>query len=73
MATPTPIRTVAPKASRLLRPKEVADYLGLPEHTLAKWRSERRGPPWMKLERLVRYRREDIDEWICTHLQPGGS
>jgi hypothetical protein len=45
MAIPIKLGTVTPKASRLLTPQETADYLGLPEHTLAKWRSERRGPP----------------------------
>jgi len=65
MASPTPIRSTAPKASRLLTPQETADYLGLPEHTIAKWRSERKGPPYLKLEgRLVRYAASDLDRWL---------
>jgi len=50
----------------LLTPKQAAGYLGLPEATLAQWRSQRRGPPYIKLElRLVRYRRADLEEWLA--------
>lgn len=49
----------------LLTAKQAAELLGLPEATLAQWRSQRRGPPYIKLElRLVRYRRADLEEWI---------
>jgi excisionase family DNA binding protein len=49
----------------LLTPKQAAELLGLPEGTLAQWRSQRRGPPYVKMEfRLVRYRRSDLEEWI---------
>lgn len=49
----------------LLMPKQAAELLGLPKGTLAQWRSQRRGPPYIKLEgRLVRYRRSDLEEWL---------
>lgn len=53
----------------LLTPREAAEYLGVPETTLAQWRSQRRGPPYVKLElRLVRYRRSDLEAYVGQHL-----
>jgi excisionase family DNA binding protein len=50
----------------LLTPKQVAELLGLPEGTLAQWRSQRRGPLYIKLGgRLVRYRASDVEEWVA--------
>ena len=50
----------------LLTPREAAGFLGIPESTLAQWRSQRRGPPYIKLElRLVRYRRADLEGWLA--------
>lgn len=56
-------------SNSLLTPKEAAEFLGLPESTLAQWRSQRRGPLYVKLEsRLVRYRRSDLAGYIAQHL-----
>ncbi len=50
----------------LLTPRQAGEYLGLPETTLAQWRSQRRGPPYIKLEsRLVRYRRAHLEGWLA--------
>jgi len=49
----------------LLTPRQAAEFLGVPEGTLAQWRSQRRGPPFIKLElRLVRYRVLDLEAWL---------
>lgn len=51
--------------TELLTASEAARLLGVPEGTLAQWRSQRRGPCYVKLEsRLVRYRRSDLEQWI---------
>lgn len=53
----------------LLTPREAAEYLGVPESTLAQWRSQRRGPPYIKLElRLVRYRLSDLETYLGQHV-----
>lgn len=53
----------------LLTPRQAAEYLGLPESTLAQWRSQRRGPSYIKLElRLVRYRVSDLETYLGQHL-----
>jgi predicted DNA-binding transcriptional regulator AlpA len=57
------------KLELLLTPRQAAEFLGLPESTLAQWRSQRRGPLYVKLEsRLVRYRRSDLEIYIGQHL-----
>jgi len=49
--------------------KEVATYLRCTTAALRRWRRERRGPTWMKVGRLVRYRREDVIEYLNKTLQ----
>jgi len=39
----------------LLTAKDVAGLTGLSEETLAQWRSQRRGIPYLKIGRIVRY------------------
>jgi len=52
-------------AGRLLRAEDVAQITGLSVETLAQWRSQRRGIPFMKLSRnCVRYRQADLDKWL---------
>lgn len=56
-------------SSRLLTPAQAAEVLGIPEGTLAQWRSQRRGPPFVKLEgRLVRYRSTDMEKYISARV-----
>jgi len=50
---------------RLLRAEDVAEITGLSTETLAQWRSQRRGIPFVKLSRnCVRYRQTDLDRWL---------
>ena len=39
----------------LLSPKDVAQLTGLSIETLAQWRSQKRGIPYLKIGRAVRY------------------
>ena len=49
----------------LLSPNEVAEITGLSIETLAQWRSQRRGIPFVKVSRnCVRYRQSDLDRWL---------
>jgi len=57
------------EAERLLTAGDVARITGLSPETLAQWRSQRRGIPFIKLSRnVVRYRRSDLDEWLAERL-----
>ena len=58
-----------------LTPKNAASYLGISEAALRVWRSEGRGPRFFRAgERLIRYRRADLDLWIEARLsRPAGT
>jgi predicted DNA-binding transcriptional regulator AlpA len=52
--------------SRLLLAEEVAEITRLSVETLAQWRSQRRGFPYIKMSRnCVRYRQSDLDSWLA--------
>lgn len=56
--------------SILLTRREAAAYLGVAEQTLAVWKcTGRRSLPFVKIGRLVRYRKADLDAFILEHLQ----
>jgi predicted DNA-binding transcriptional regulator AlpA len=49
----------------LLKPEDVARVTGLSPETLAQWRSQKRGVPFIKISRnCVRYRQSDLDSWL---------
>lgn len=48
----------------LLGPDEVADYLGVPVATLYAWRHRGCGPLSIKVGRHLRWRPEDVEEWL---------
>lgn len=51
---------------KLLSPQEVAEILGVKTSTLATWRSqERELYKFVGVGRLVKYRREDVEEYIA--------
>jgi hypothetical protein len=56
----------APAVSpRLLTAEDVAGITGLSVETLAQWRSQRRGIPFLKLSRnVIRYQQGDLDAWL---------
>jgi predicted DNA-binding transcriptional regulator AlpA len=59
----------AVKATRLLSPAEVAEYTGLSIETLAQWRSQKRGIPYIKISHnCVRYRQADLDLWVSERI-----
>jgi excisionase family DNA binding protein len=52
-----------------LTPLKAAKYLGISEAALRLWRSEGKGPRHFRAgEKLVRYRRADLDSWIEERL-----
>jgi len=63
----SPSKSVAARegTGRLLQAEDVAEITGLPTETLAQWRSQRKGIPFVKLSRnCVRYRQADLDLWL---------
>jgi hypothetical protein len=50
-----------------------AQYLGVSTFTLEKWRSLKKGPPYLKVGHFVRYTKQDLDNWVEAHrVVPGG-
>lgn len=54
---------------RLLTTEDVAELTGLSIETLAQWRSQKRGIPYVKISRnCVRYRQSDLDGWLLERI-----
>jgi predicted DNA-binding transcriptional regulator AlpA len=54
---------------RLLTAAEFAQQTGLSVETLAQWRSQGKGPPYVKISRnSVRYRQSDLDGWVAGRI-----
>ena len=52
-----------------LNTKQAAVYLGLSHQYLEIARHKGGGPQYIKLAKAVRYRLEDLDEWMANHIQ----
>lgn len=50
----------------LMRSDAVAEYLGILVPALEKWRQLGTGPDYVKIGRLVRYKKSALDAWITT-------
>lgn len=64
--------------SALLDPKQAGEYLGgegapFSYAGLARWRSEGRGPRYVKVGPFVRYRVSDLDAWLKAQTVTPGS
>jgi excisionase family DNA binding protein len=55
-----------------LTEKEVARQIRVSLASLRRWRLEKRGPRFVKVGALVRYRPEDLERWM-DGLPTGGS
>ena len=62
------VPTVSP---RLLTAEDIAEITGLSVETLAQWRSQRKGIPFLKLSRnVIRYQQGDLDAWLHGCIVP---
>jgi predicted DNA-binding transcriptional regulator AlpA len=53
--------------------RSAARYLAVSHGTLRLWRSQGTGPRWYKAgEKLIRYRRSDLDAWIESRIEKVG-
>ena len=55
-------QSISPRT--LLIPEQAAAYLSVKLQTLANWRSEGRGPKFVRVGKLIRYRLGALDAWI---------
>jgi len=64
------IARFSPFLSGLLSRKEAAAYLGVAEQTLAIWKTTGRySLPVVKIGRLAKYRKSDLDAFIASRTQ----
>jgi predicted DNA-binding transcriptional regulator AlpA len=59
-------------AQTLLKEAEVSKQLRVSLAALRKWRVMNRGPQFLKIGSLVRYRQGDIDQWLASVPVGGG-
>lgn len=57
----------------LITASDLSEYLGVPTGTLANWRYQGRGPAFVRLGRHVRYRAQDVLDWISEQVSDGAS
>jgi predicted DNA-binding transcriptional regulator AlpA len=50
----------------LIDEKQLCADLGISSVTATKWRAKAAGPPFIKVGRLVRYRRTDVEAWLAS-------
>ena len=59
------------KNENLLTTEEAGNVLGMSEQTLRIWRMENKGPSYIRINRSIRYRREDLDEFVAKRTVGG--
>ena len=57
----------------MLRTTEAAGYIGLKKSTLEAWRVRGDGPQFLKLGKAVRYRKEDLDDFVNARIRTSTS
>lgn len=53
--------------TEFLDERSLCALLAISSVTATKWRAKAKGPPFIKVGRLVRYRRSDVDAWLRTN------
>ena len=55
----------------LLTEEELSAELKLSRRTLQRWRTESKGPRWIRVGKAPRYRRGDVQAWLEEHRADG--
>jgi predicted DNA-binding transcriptional regulator AlpA len=61
-----PWATTTAQDSPFIDEKQLCADLGISSVTATKWRAKAAGPPFIKVGRLVRYRRTDVEAWLLS-------
>jgi predicted DNA-binding transcriptional regulator AlpA len=51
---------------KMLGPRQAAHKLGVSTRTLDQWRAQHRGPPYIVMEKQIRYEETAIDAWLLS-------
>lgn len=55
-----------PGVSPLLDSREVAACLKVSEATLSRWRNDKKGPPFLRMGGITRYRLDAVEAWLAS-------
>jgi predicted DNA-binding transcriptional regulator AlpA len=69
MKNPSTAVSSSVEPEELVSCEKTAKALGVKAQTLANWRSEKQGPRYVKVGRLVYYRRSDICAWLASQIR----
>lgn len=59
---------------KLINEREAGAYVGKPGKTLANWRSQRIGPPYIRVGGSIRYSTDDLDAYLAERrVVPAGA
>ena len=47
---------------------DVAEYLNVPSKTLYTWRYQGKGPPAFRLGKHLRFKREEVEDWLAGDI-----
>jgi len=61
------------RRSPALVPAQAAEYLQVQVSTLSKWRVHGIGPDFTRAGRLIRYRLQDLDDYLVKNLRQSTS
>jgi len=56
-----------------LKPDQLSELINVAKSTLARWRVEGNGPPFMKAGRAVLYAANDVHEWLAKSARQSTS
>ena len=56
--------TTTAKPEPLMGVDDLAEFLGIPKHSIYAWRKTNGGPPAHRIGKHLRWRREDVEEWL---------
>jgi len=52
---------------KYLTSAEVEEMIGVKQQTLAHWRSQGKGPQYIKIGKVIRYALDELEKWIGAH------
>lgn len=52
-----------------LTPKQFCEMFNLPDQTPAHWRCQKKGPPYVKLGKHVRYELSAVRDWLSKNTK----
>lgn len=67
--TPRTLAPLPPEDDTLISAAHLPDFIGVARQTLARWRHEGSGPPFVRVGSRIFYRAEDVRDWLKGQRQ----